>query len=58
MNKQEIPHGVWQMSLQQLRKMDPGVPVVAQRSMNLSSIHEDMGSTPGLIQWVGDLALA
>lgn len=57
MNKQEIPHGVWQMSLQQLRKMDPGVPVVAQRSMNLSSIHEDMGST-GIIQWVGDLALA
>jgi len=25
---------------------------VAQRLMNPSSIHEDMGSTPGLTQWV------
>ena len=32
-------------------KMAPiGVPVVAQRVTNLTSIHEDEGSTPGLTQ--------
>ena len=40
---------------QEMRHM--GVPVVAQRVRNLTSIHEDAVSIPGLTQWVKDLAL-
>ena len=35
----------------------PGVPTVAQQVKNPTRIHTDLGSIPGLIQWVKYLVL-
>ena len=38
-------------------KENEGVPIVTQEVTNLTCIHEDEGSIPGLTHWVKDLAL-
>ena len=43
---------------QYLKQVFKGVPIVAQRVMNLTSTHEDVGLIPGLTQWVKDLAVS
>ena len=37
-----------------MKRMSRGVPIVAQQVKNPTSIHEDVGSIPGLSQWVKD----
>ena len=38
-------------------KEAPRIPIVAQQVKNPTSIHGDVGSIPGLAQWVKDLVL-
>ena len=44
-------------NLHKIKYTHLGVPVVAQRVKNPTSIHEVVLSTPGLAQWVTALAL-
>ena len=42
---------------QRKQNLHGGVPAVAQRVKNPTSIHEDSGLIPGLAQWVKNMAL-
>ena len=53
---QEPPYASGEAKKTKLIKMYLGVPLMVQGLMNLTNIHEDAGSIPGLAQWVKDPA--
>ena len=47
----------WRSVEAEMKNVCSGVPVMAQWLTNPTSIHEEVGSTPGFAQWVKDPAL-
>ena len=48
---------IWRNENYSHQKDMAGVPAVAQRVTNLTRIHEDVGSIPGLTPWLKDPVL-
>ena len=48
---------LWTLTFSLIRKGCLGVPFMIQRVKNLTSIHEDVGSIPGLAQGLKDPVL-
>ena len=55
--KEKITNACKTISLIKKKKIKSGVPVVAQCVKNPTSVHEDVGSIPGLPQRIKDPAL-
>ena len=55
--EESVAHLVRFQQQQSLRKVILGSSHHGSAEKSLTSIHEDTGSTPGLSQWVKDLAL-
>ena len=58
---QELPHATAVAKKKEREKkqqQQEEIPIVSQGVKNSISIHEDMGSIPGLTQWVKDPGVA
>ena len=50
-------HSCFSLVIHLILELPGGVPIVAKRLTNPTSIREDVGSIPGPTQWVEDLVL-
>ena len=50
---------IWSTASEKISKIQhrSGVPFMAQQLANLTRVHEDVGSIPDLVHWVGDPVL-
>ena len=52
-----LPKAIYRFNVIPIKLPMTGVPIMAQRLMNLTRNHEVVGTIPGLVQWIKDLVL-